>query len=366
MKTLWSIAVVLAGAMLVAGYAPEGTQEKVAAEKMIMGKVESTFKTPVVFRMGESLWTIRSETDSINNLGVEVEDLGGAVGIGSSDPVISNNGNFVAFVASGDLWMVDTRSGTKSRLTNIYPKAAGHPRSVDVYISGWSPDDKFLLINYFEPGYEDGHPAPPAGLKYGFHLLDMKTLELRYLPHLKYFSKWTSDSRSVIGARYNNQNDYDLVMYTIVEDKSEVIRHTSDGYGFTQLDLCGDRIVWIHNNQIVSGSLRGSDLEELSPKADFAEMQWPHFSPDCRKVVFNWKGGIGMTVNAESPPKLLASCESGCSFRWLDVDTLVASDEKGIRLISTKTGDTTTLIGQKTGDTTTLMGPMYLVGVGSN
>lgn len=249
---------------------------------------------------------------------------GGAVGIGTTTPLLSQNGVWLAYLDRGHLMVAMLDGAMKERITRHGPS------QVSVLVSGFSPDSATLMFEQHEVQAEDAMPLP-ADVKAGFTLLKLTGYTTEHLPALGGFEAWTAGSTRIVLERREGGGT-DLVTYELEGGKLEVQQRLPDNYGFTQLVVGADHIAYVrvpkeHRSQVVRAKLDGSALVELSPEGDFTQYQWPKLSVDGKQVAYRDGARIVRVSIDGGTATEVTTCSSGdCDHAWESGTGLLVRD----------------------------------------
>lgn len=249
---------------------------------------------------------------------------GGAVGIGTTTPLLSQNGVWLAYLDRGHLTVAMLDGAMKERVTRHGPS------QVSVLISGFSPDSATLLFEQHEVQAEDA-VALPADVKAGFTLLKLTGYTTEHLPTLPGFEAWTAGSTRVVLERREGGST-ELATYEIQGGKLETQQRMPGNYGFTQLVVGAEHVVYVrvpkeHRSQVVRAKLDGSALVELSPEGEFTQYQWPKLSVDGKQVAYR-DGTRLVRVSIDGGAQTeVTTCASGdCDHAWESGTGLLVRD----------------------------------------
>lgn len=217
-------------------------------------------------------------------------------------------------------------------ITKLPPAKDNWLIAANVSFSEWSPDSSTLVVLLEEPGYEEEEPLPlPAGYSYGAHVLRTHDLKLELAPHIDSYLGWLPDSQAVLDSKYIAHRNYELVAYPIAPGPSKVLARSNDPYGYSQLSIMGERMSWTASgdgstSQIMVASITGGEALPLSPRANFAEIQWSMLSPSGKRAVFAQSGKLMLGESDGTPVKWPSHAE----FQWWDDEHFVTVTEAGL------------------------------------
>ncbi|KIG13881.1 hypothetical protein DB30_07484 [Enhygromyxa salina] len=296
---------------------------------------------PIVYYVGSQLWRVEADGTNARALGLEVsgeDDGSGTVGHGESTPTISRDGRWLAYVQGTDLWIAEFASAGPQthQITKMPPSKDEWIVAAELAFSEWSPDSTTLVVALDEPSYEEESPLPmPAGLEYGFAVLQTSDLALTHAAHIQGYYGWMPDSKGVLDSAHVSQANYELRAYSIEPGPAKVLRTSTEGYGFAQMHVAGDFMAWNSSgedlqasvSQILVAPIAGGEPKPLSPRAGFAAIQRPVLAPDGARAVFKWKGGqvLGSSADEAAAKQLPEG-----TWRWLDADHLVGVTSEGL------------------------------------
>lgn len=282
-----------------------------------------------VFRLGSS--TPLGFKVSSSNAGIEQ--------IGDDHPKLSPDGRWLAYGMSGRLWLAAVDGSQAPQQITTFKKGG-----VSLLLSGWSPDGQSLLFNQAAPQGEDPSPMAP-GVSEGFYLLSLRDKQAHYLPELKGFDLWDSDSHHVFYQR-NKTKGYEIIRASVEGGPLAVVQETSDSSGFGQLAPCGNDLIYVLKSRISRSKPDGSGQRHIAPQGAFADYQWPRCSPDSRNVVYqhNTKSAPNSDMAVEvaiggsgerNSVKSLDQCKGGCSqIAWESPTSILLLDAGSVRRLS--------------------------------
>jgi hypothetical protein len=274
------------------------------------------------------LWALPEATApdpaAARSLGIIADGVGGSIDHGTSGPVLSADGQWLAYLDSGRLELSRLDGTAKHRITK-------HKGSrVSVLISGFSPDSSRLVFHQGEVQSEEG-AALPKDVVPGFQELTLADRTLAPKTSLQAFT-WFSDDRHVIFQRRLPDRSTALVRFDLDTGAEEELQRTTAPYGFSQLTLHGDRIAYVHHpadgrSQMVTDALEGGARTDIGPEGDFAQLQWPRFSLDGRHISYTDETTLLIHALADGTGKTLTTCtQRHCSHNWDGASTAIVLD----------------------------------------
>lgn len=252
-------------------------------------------------------------------LGLRVDPEGGTMGLGHSEPALAPDGQTLAYLQGGKL---SIRRLDDDSQPSVISKHSS--RNVYTLITGWSPDSQRLLFYLGEVSSEHGIPLP-RGVQAGFYLASLPDWKVEPVAGLTSFSAWLPDSRDVLAGR---GIDLSATLLRDAIDAPQGGLVLPAHFDFTQLSVHGDDIAYGTGTKLVRSKLDGSDLTDITPSGQFAQYQWPLFSPDGVRVAYMSWSGIEVLELAGGARTRLATC-AGCRLAWESATTLLLLDGDG-------------------------------------
>jgi hypothetical protein len=260
---------------------------------------------------------------------------GGTMGMGSTRPLLSPDGRWLAYLDRRRLRVADLDGREKlQRVTE--------DREISMLLSGFTPDSSALFFHASEIFGMEGseHPLPP-GLDAGFHRLRLEAREREALPSLSSFEAFTHDGRVLYFAE---QDRTTRLMQVELGGEPRELQSTTMPYGYSQISVAGDRIAYVRHpssgiSQVVASRLDGSDLVELGPQGKFAQLQWPMITPDGTRVAYIDVNHVSPSVSrytvmlvslADRTPRELFLCADYCTHAWWSSSTLLVHDDRDL------------------------------------
>lgn len=300
----------------------------------------------ITYFVDRQLWQIDPDGTNARALGYEVPDDAhfgsGRIGDGTHEPTVSRDGRWLACLTGTNVLVVElTGEGQGPRvhpITRLPPPKNERLVAANVSYSEWSPDSSTLLVLLDEPSYLEDDPLPlPPGTHYGFHVLRTDDLQLEHAPHIENYLGWMPDSQAVIDSKYIAHRDYELLAYPIAPGPAKLLQRSNDPYGHSQLSVMGDQMAWTAHgdgstSQIVVAPISpitpstGNDPRPLSPRAKFAEIQWPMLSPTGKRAVFAQQSKLMLGEGDGTPVKWPSHSE----FQWWDDEHVVTVTKAGL------------------------------------
>jgi hypothetical protein len=292
------------------------------------------------------LWVLPEATaadpTAARELDVLAEDEGGDVFHGTTGPVLSGDGQWLAYTDQGRLQLARVDGSENHRITKH------KSNRVMLLISGFSPDSSRLMFYQGEVQTEEG-AALPKDVTQGSYELTVADRTLSPMIPLESFESYTDDGRHVLRVRQLvPTRDMALSLYDLDTGTEEQLQKTSEMFGYTQLVLHGERIAYLRTpsqgrSRIAVDDLRGGARIDVGPEANFAQLQWPRFSLDGRHVSYSDDGTIMLYALEDGSPRELTKCAvRHCSHSWDGATTAIVLDGTDLERVSLE-GTVTTL-----------------------
>jgi len=265
-----------------------------------------------------------SDPTAARDLGIVADDAGGSMLEGTGTPVLSGDGQWLAYLDQGRLELARVDGTAKHHITKH------KSNRVLVWITGFSPDSSRLLFYQGEVQTEEG-AALPKDVVQGFHELTLADLKLEPKTSLESFIDYTADGRHVILERtLHPTSTAVLTRFDLDTGAMEELQRSEGPFAFLQLVLHGERIAYVRHmkegGQVVADELRGGKLVELSPEGAFAQYQWPQISRDGRSVVYSDEKTLMIRGFGNEAARALTTCAVACDFAWDSGTTLLLRD----------------------------------------
>lgn len=281
------------------------------------------------------------------DLGLVTDDTGGSIDYGSGAPVLSGDGQWLAYLDQGRLHVARLDGTANHRITK-------HEGSqVEVLVAGFSPDSSRLMFHLGEVQSEEG-TALPKGVTPGFYELVLADRSLVPEPALETFVTYAADGRHVLFQRTLPDRAKALMRFDLDTDAEEELQRIEDSFGFSQPALFGERIAFVYHpgqgkSRVAIDDLRGGARQDLSPEGGFAQYQWPHLSPDGKHVTYTDETTLVLHTLDDGASRTLTTCSvRHCDHAWESTTTLIVLDGKQLSRVSLD-GTVATLAGDVEG-----------------
>lgn len=257
---------------------------------------------------------------------------------GSNDPVLSPDGKFVAYINKGNLIIrpVDAVKGEQ---------VDGGYTDEEFLISGWSPDGKALVYFLGPPQGED--PAPSKITEPKRLVYDVKEGKSRELKIEGQLTGWLPGGEMLL---YRDTGEEVVLSALSLEPGAEamVLYRDKSAIGQVVLSPDGKSVACgisprneTTTNQLISIELASGKKTPLSKPGEWAEFQWPKWSPDGKHVSWearvDMKEGIPLTVVIVDG-KPLTKPAQGLGHEWLTNNVVALVDEQALSVVDVTTG----------------------------
>lgn len=251
---------------------------------------------------GKEIKIFYPEIGETKSLPIKARCCGGALFIGSTGPLLSPSHKRIAYINEDDknLWVIDS-----GRENNLKVSDQGKERNdlfwgTAISISGWSSDERWLI--YQVTIEDEGMVTNPQDkfqppILEGFYAADLKEGKIYFLPGLTTFVDFLPQSNLIVFVKEKREpekgNQTDLYSYDLASKKIEKLGETMKGTFISQFSFSPDKKYFAYVigetdpslSRMVYSALDGSGDQELA-RGTFAEIQWPHISPDGRYVAY--------------------------------------------------------------------------------
>jgi hypothetical protein len=285
------------------------------------------FLRPVRGRDHLEVWLPGKEPSDARSLRIKSDGQGGSIYHGTATPKLSPDGEWLAALTDGKLWVHRIDGSQKKQITK-------HPRSrVDVLIAGWSPDSQTLLFYQGEVQTMTGAPLP-RGVKQGFSLLRIADMQVEYVDAVEGFAAWQDDNRRWLYHMPTPQRATALMRFDVTTRERETLHQITAPFGFGQPTFHGDEIAYVGENRVVRSRLDGSRREELTPSGEFAQYAWPAYSPDGARLAYlDQLDLIVIELGSKAKTKLARCSDKGCEFAWEGSTSILLVDQNTLQRI---------------------------------
>jgi hypothetical protein len=283
----------------------------------------------------------------VEPLGFDLQQIGtrqAQLGSGSTDPLPSPDGRFVAYVQDSSLWLwtVETKAAQKL-LSGSEPTKEFN--GVLIHITAWKPDGSEILYNVIEErsftgegGQEEEFPdAIRKPAEYGFNILNLKLNRSRPVNLSDEAEKtWlpSGDFLTSEGSELFLRNE---------SGSGKPLVSVAPGTRLNQVDIAlkqNDVVATLNGNgssQIQRINLQSGQMLPISPEGRFADYQGPTISP---------MGGHVGYIHALGPDrrefvldgKPVYATTSFPRAHWIDEDAVAIADMDNVVVVRASDG----------------------------
>jgi hypothetical protein len=245
------------------------------------GQADSVQRPFVVICSDSTRVCTVSASGAIAQLPIHFQPEYGAVGWGSSGPIVSPDGRWIAFARFADLFLFEVSTSKTTRIAAS--NATRDSISCDVFLTDWSLSSKRLL--YFMKDHEIrfesyGRYDCPAD---GFFVYNLEARTTDSMPIPGLVACWLPDGRVVI------REDLGLLLFTPGEAKATPLMPPIRSPNQVRCSPDGDRIVMqcspaTNEGQIVELNWREGAMRVVTPIGKLTQWQWPTYSPSGKSI----------------------------------------------------------------------------------
>jgi len=250
---------------------------------------------------------------------------------------ISPSQQFIAYGLRGDIWLYDVAKKTTMRVTKVGKPYTKKFASVDAWINRWSRDSKKILYTVSAGNAEDPEGNEPDRMErkadYGVFAFDVQTDHVASIPFpggRGEASAWLANGDFIFV-----ENDR-FVRYDPNTKSTKVISSIFGGLNGYQVDISSDETQMVFtedssarmkNSALVRLNMVSGKSTPITKVGNWAEFQWPKFSPSGRKISYQHRVGTSATrlpiFELVVDGKAIYSFEGNSRYHWFDESTLV-------------------------------------------
>jgi hypothetical protein len=245
---------------------------------------------PIVYFVGDEVWRIAADGTGAAPIGLTIAVHGGSAALhyGTSFATVSPDGRRLAYLApSGDV-MVAAIDGdvVETHMALDIPVAVW----VSAGITTWSPDSSTVLAFARQDGQDEGQEPPPVPPDFllGTYVIDAETMTATHTEQVWGWLAWAGSSDVLLDASVGESTQ--LLRYSLAGGEPTFVHEVDDVYGFLQLHVAGERMVWNaagldgDQSQVMFASLLGDPALSLGPKLGWADIVFPRLAPTVDRV----------------------------------------------------------------------------------
>jgi hypothetical protein len=319
----------LFAALLAALFPLAGLAASEAVPKVVSKLVPTNYGTPILHRV--------SSDGTITPVKMPAGTRwGGGSPDGSEDPILSPDGTRLAFVQRGSIQVRPLEGGKSTVVVSGYLWEM-------LLITGWSPDGRHLIYFLGPPQADD---APPSKVTESQHYVyDLKTRERRKINLKGSLCGWLPNGQMLL-----HDGEHRTLSSMPLEPGGKVTVLYKEAAEFGQIELSPDgRQIALSTNkpndtssaQLVTLDLASGKVTPLSKPGEWAQYQWPKWSPSGRRM--GWLERTGMV---EGRPlsvlavdgKVITKPAELVDYLWLTDTSLVVVGLEALLVVDAGTG----------------------------
>lgn len=259
----------------------------------------------------------------------------GTMGL-SQDPLLSPDGRSVAYIHKGG---VKFRSLDGKQTVTVVD---GYPHE-DLSLGGWSPTGDALVYFIGPPQGEDPPESKVTEPKY--FVYELKTKQHREIKFPGYIAGWLPTGEMLL---YDAEPGALLSLALTDGAKPKSIQAEAVGLGQISLSPDGKRLAAskskpndTSSSQLITMDLATGTVTPLTKPGDWAELQWPKWSPSGKRN--SWEQRVGMKDGIPSvvlvvDGKPITKEGEIYGHLWLTETSLIVLQPKGIVVVDAATG----------------------------
>ena len=273
------------------------------------------------------------------------------------DPhLVSPDGRRLVYRKNGDLWIHDLATSEDRQATTVAKPYDGHFSALGAQFVAWSPHGDRFLYEVTDPAHfppagcaDEPPPAVRREFAYGYYVYDLHDRSTHFTKLPGRIMLWLSDEEVVVSSGTPVRWTPPYFRMGLGGDNPRLLPFPSNlDCGQPAADATGSRLLvdctsGIKTSEIVELDLGDGSICSVSEVGEFAEFQWPSYSPSGREVAWVQElrtGGIWTETRILVDSKPVFGCEQlAVSFRWIDDDTILAICRHGLTVLDLRTGD---------------------------
>lgn len=335
-------------------------------ENIWVKPVSSKKGYPIVKTEGENtkklyIYSLSSKTKRL--IDIPVAYGGGAAGLGQSDPWVSPDLFYTAFInkETGNLFLLSNETLEKKQVTT---------NGGIGFITGWSPDSKNILYSVgndtISTRIQGPIQYPPLKLTFkkildsGYFIFNIDSGKTTKLYPVEYIEGFIDNENLLVRMTEQSYNDY-LVVFNINSfEANYALVKEKFGFGANQFNFTRDGKKWVFTlsrNPTTDANIIYADFPQKEgmqiDSGKWAEVQFPLISPKGTKIAYVKEEGfvtpgtprfiVWSYLTADKTKKRLTQ---GKPELWIDETILIISDvnydknEKEYYILDTESGKT--------------------------
>lgn len=245
-----------------------------------------------------SVWRIGSEGSS-KRLSLKLDaEQSGALGRGSTLPLPSPDGRWLAFTRENDVWLLDPDTGESRRITHVGAPADDHYLAVFVYLTAWSPDSSRILYHVAAGLAEDAEGEGPVlkerPREYGYFIFDRAEETQLPLELHGQFQAWLPDGDFLLLPEETRPLVQPLLRFNPLTKTLAAVGSLLGWYGQISVSAdgrwalagVGQQAEGRLTTQLIRIDLATGETSPVTPVGEWADYQWPRFSPSARFIAY--------------------------------------------------------------------------------
>lgn len=276
--------------------------------------------------------------------------------LGSTVPLPSPDGRWIAFGRDYDIHLLDVSSRRERQITTLgQPPRKGYTFA-DVLLDAWSPDSRQFLfaVNAGETTSEWGELSVPDA-PYGFYIYDLATETSRMiaLPKTFQFAAWLQDGRFLgTMSRPGPPCEVDrLVQVRPGDTQGVAMRAPAGSVSRAQVSADGKCLTAVfvrgckdpHRAEIARIDLATMSVTQVVPLHSWTGNEFPAPSPNAQHISYKRMIRMVKGIPQESlivDQRPLYSCPGVIDYKWLDEQSIAVACQDSVLVLDVKTGHT--------------------------
>jgi len=269
----------------------------------------------------------------------------GEAGFGSTEPLPSPDGRWIAFGRDHNLHLLNASSIQERQISRYGRPALGRYTSVEVLATAWSVDNRRILFAVV-PGdtfCEDCDEYQIREAPYGFFSYDVTTgaAQRVLLPKTFQFEAWLPDGRFLGTLAQTNPGDQTLLVFRPGAAQGAPLIRPGFSLGQVQVSADGRWAIGQNATGIFKIELTTRSIAPVvSDPAGAHAYQWPAFSYDGDHIAYTRRDRMAAGIPEESlivDGRTLYSCEGPVSYAWVNDQTVVIGCRDKVTLLAALT-----------------------------
>lgn len=261
---------------------------------------------------------------------------GGGGPEGSGNPAVSPDGKLIAYIQKGGIQIRSMAGGKSTAAVSGYDYET-------LLITGWTPDSTRLVYFLGPPQADD---APPSKIKNPqYFVYDVKAKSSRGIKIQGSLCGWLPGGKMLL---HDGEHGTLSAMSPVPGAQVALLSRAAAGWGQIVVSPDGKRIAVSSSkpndtsgSQLVAVDLDSGKVSPLSPPGDWAEYQWPKWSPSGKRMA--WLKRVSMVDGhpksvIEVDGKSITKPADVFDHEWLTDTSLVLIGLETLAVIDADTG----------------------------